>query len=261
MNITRKHLFTILAFTGMLASAHAALITNGDLETSVSNFGDNAGDSEYSLDASNNVFVSGGSVPNGDTGLDANEWVSTSLSRAFNWSATGGNGGTGGFVADGNAGNEKPRAVGFFADDGGATTGIVDISIDIFLSQASQFMQVELWGWDNGETGPELSWGGPDANLTNYNVTTLNDATSLLAASADTATLDTWTTVDLGSVDLGTGGYDHYAWRIGIVGSTSSTSDGYAFDNVTVAPIPEPSSLALMAVGLGACLLLRRRRS
>jgi MYXO-CTERM domain-containing protein len=249
-------LLPIVALTGGVAQA--AIITNGDLETAVGNLPDLAGNSHYLLDGSNNVIATNTQAPlgqyDGDTGLNANEWVRTRLSRGFVWSASGGNGGTGGFVSTGsNDKNAKPRAVALFVDDAKATTGVVSVSIDVKLSQAAQFLTVELWGWDNGQAGPELSLGGPDANDPAYFVTTPNAATSLLDATADTATLNTWTTVSLADVDLGTG-HDHYAWRVGIV---SATTNGFAFDNLVA--VPEPASLAMGLAGF-ALIAARRRR-
>lgn len=245
------YLPTFIAAVSLAGAADAGLISNGDLETPVSEYGSTAGNSRYYLDTSdNNVYEW-----SNDTGVDANEWLSSVLPLAFDWSATGGNGGTGGFIQDDSSrlDNEKPRAVAFFAEDDKATTGTVDISIDVNLAQQDQFMYVELYAWDTGETSPRFSLGGGNENDTTFNHTILNDADTLLEATADTANLNEWETVSLGSVNLGSG-HDHYAWRVSIVGSDGETE--YAFDNLTV--IPEPSSLAL--IGLGGMTLLRRRR-
>ncbi|MBT8044625.1 MAG: PEP-CTERM sorting domain-containing protein [Verrucomicrobiae bacterium] len=252
-----KQLTLTLLTAGLATSAHAALIANGDLETAITKITDAGGASDYTLDASNNVIVTNpGTGSPGDVGVDAGEWLSNSITRAFTWTATAGNGGTGGFGPQGTVGNGKPRAVAFFANDAKATTGDVTASIDIKLNQAAEFIQVELWGW-NGTTSPAISLGGATAgDPDSYNVTTLNGATSLLDFSADTATLDTWTTVDLGTISTGTG-YDNYVWRIGIVGDTDGA--GYAFDNLEISVVPEPSSAALLGLA-GFALILRRRK-
>jgi len=248
MSRTRTAISTLAMFAAatvlVSSSARADVITNGNLETSVSSLPDLAGNSYYYLDVANNVVAVGTQAPlgahDGDTGRNANEWIRTSLSRGFTYSATGGNGGGGGFVSVASGQNGKPRAVAFFAEDLKATTGGVDISIDIKLSETSQFMTVQLWGWNDAQNGPELSMGGETADVGTYFVTTLNDATLLLDTTADTATLNTWTTIAVGNVSIGAG-HDHYAWRIGIVGARAN---GYAFDNVTaVATAATPGTL------------------
>jgi hypothetical protein len=190
------------------SSTWAGLISNGDLETAVSAYSDLAGNSYYSLDTSNNVIASDTQAPlgahDGDSGRDANEWILTSASRGFTYSATGGKEGGGGFVSTGlNDKNAKPRGVLFFAEDLKATKVSASISIDIKLSEASQFMTVQLWGWNNGDAGPALSPGGATENDPSYFHSTPNDSTLLLDTTADTAVLNAWTTIALGDVELG----------------------------------------------------------
>jgi hypothetical protein len=175
-----------------------------------------------------------------DTGVEANQWIWTSLTRGFAYSASGGDTGEGGAFIENTAVtfNQRPRAVAQFANDGGITVGSQTISMDVFMddntgANALTFI-VELYAWDSGETGPGFSLGGQFANDSSYNVFNLNDATTILNTTvlasgvADAA----WETVELGTVDLGTGGYDFYAWRIGVMGATDG--DDFAFDNVRV---------------------------
>ncbi|CAA7172135.1 Unannotated, partial [Lentimonas sp. CC21] len=159
------------------------------------------------------------------------------------YSATGGNGGGGGFVMDPATNlNNKPRAIMQFVDDGKATTGVVSITLDFKfnLTGTGMFGNIELYGWNDGQTGPELSAGGPNANDPTYNVTNLGDATNLLGGTgvqiaASSFTADEWGTATIASsLDLGTG-YDFYAWRVGIVGA-DGPNDLASFDNLIVIP-------------------------
>ena len=242
-----KYICLMLVMTSAASSASAALIINGDLETAVSQHANNSGNSQWSLDASNNVTIGGN-----DSGIDANQWVWTQLAYNFMYSADGGNGGGGGFIQSSSA-NERPRAVGFFADDAKATTGDVEASIDFKFGHVDQSLHVELYAWNNGQTAPVLSWGGGTANNSNYNVTTLGDAVTVRDTQIAASNLDAWQTISLGTLTLNTG-YDHYAWRVGILGADNGTT--FAFDNL-VAGVPEPSTFALAALGLEG---LRRRR-
>ncbi|MEM6505121.1 MAG: PEP-CTERM sorting domain-containing protein [Planctomycetota bacterium] len=241
----------LLVGTGLAllaGTAQAAVVVNGDLEIAVPEFSNTNGIDGYGLDAAGNIVINGTT----DTGLDVGVWLDTTLSRGFVYSATGGNGGSGGFVNDATSGNGRPRAVAMFAQDNKATTGTLAATIDMNLSEANQFMFVELFGWNAGETSPSLSLAGGTANVTTFNTTETNDADTLQAVVADTATLNSWQTVSLGNIDFGTG-YDFYAWRVAILGAGSGA---HAFDNLVV--VPEPGSLALL--GLGGLLITARRR-
>lgn len=251
MNI--KLLSSLIIASATIPSAQAALIANGDLETVVTAYIHTSPSSEFSMDASNNILDGGA-----DTGKDAGEWLDTTLTRTFIHSTTGGNGGGGGFIQQGADSNRKARAVLFFADDGKTTTGLVNVTIDLKLSDANQFFTVELFGWNDGQTSPGLTVGGSVVNSTSWNTWTLGGATQLINnLDVDTTALDAWETVSVATVDLGTG-YDNYAWRVGIVGAPADST--YAFDNLEVTAVPEPSSTALLGLG-GLALILRRRRN
>ncbi|BDS06886.1 hypothetical protein NT6N_19260 [Oceaniferula spumae] len=257
MNI--KLLSSLLISSAAIPAAHAALIANGDLEVAVAEYSDASGTATYSLDASNNV-ISSGTGGSGDTGRDAGVWLDTSLSRGFIHSTTGGNGGTGGFIQEGTtASNGNPRGVLFFADDSMATTGLISATLDLRLDQASQFISLELYGWNDGQTGVSLSLGGSTSgNADSWNTTSLGDATEIFDVELDTTTVGAWETVNIGTADLGTG-FDHYAWRLGIVGAADAAGDSFAFDNLVVTAVPEPSTTALLGLG-GLALILRRRK-
>ena len=75
---------------------------------------------------------------------------------------------------------------------------------------------------------------------------------------SDSDTVDVWRTTDSYQVTVAD---NTQAINLEIVATrASSASDDFAFDNIVVdgTPIPEPSSLALLAVG--GCFMLRRRK-
>jgi hypothetical protein len=217
-----------------------AIISNGDLGITVTQYGSSDGNTGYYLDTTTlDVFeqTSTGSPVN--TARNAGEWLWSRLSRGFAYNASGGAAGDGAFVAYTGADsfNQRPRAVVQFAHNGSTTTGPQTLAMDVFLddnsaSHALTFL-VQLYAWNAGQTGPRLSLGGATENVATYNVTTLGGAQTLLNTRiAATSVADAaWQTVTLGQLDLGNG-YDFYAWRIGVMGQ--SPGDGFAFDNVRV---------------------------
>ncbi|MEM6883998.1 MAG: PEP-CTERM sorting domain-containing protein [Verrucomicrobiota bacterium] len=238
----------------------AVVVVDGDLNSlgDPSSFTGNtgAGNAILTLDGSNNVTINGT-----DTGIDANGgWIRQNLSQGFTYNAAGGDTGEGGaFVQNGTTFGDNYRAVGQFNQDSKATTGLVDVSIDVFLDDNSTLRElsfnVELFGWDTGDTAPGLSYGGAASG---YNVTNLGGATALINSqiTQSSVTNASWETVTVSSsLDLGTG-YDYYAWRIGVF--DANNNDVFAFDNVSVTAVPEPSSFAMIAIGLLALLGLRR---
>lgn len=247
----------------------AALISNGDLNNAVSQYGSTRGNSGYYLDTTtgnvleDQTISSAGGIVNADVGVDAGQWVWSSLTRGLDYDGSGGDAGEGGAFAPytpGDPFNQKPRAVAQFASDGGATVGLQTIGIDVFLDDNSAanalLFNVEVYAWSDGDTGPKLSLGGATGNDSTYNHTILGDAvevlnTQVLASGVADAS---WKNVTLGTVDLGAG-YDYYAWRIGVVGATNG--DDFAFDNITV--VPEPSVSLLVGV-FALSLVVRRRR-
>lgn len=212
-----------------------ALISNGRLDQIVGQYSGIAGNSEYTLDTTTLNILENGS----DTGVDANAWLWSALTRGFSYDASGGGTGQGGAFVGSSDFNQKPRAVAQFATDGKTTQSWQSIKMDVLMDDntASNALTllVELYAWNTGELGPQISLGGGTVNDPSYNVTNLNDAATLLNTTiAATAVGDaTWETFDLGNVDLGSG-YDYYAWRIGIMGA--EIGDNFAFDNLTVSP-------------------------
>lgn len=210
---------------------------NADLNTPVPTIGNTgSGAFAWSFDPADNSVLFNG-VP---SAAGANEWVLASLSRGWTYDADSGAGGIGdgAFIENTNL-FAGPRAVLYFANDNAQTTGPVDFGIDVFLDDntvdnALQFL-VEVYAWNDGQTAPQLSAGGPGENDPTYNTTLLGDAVTILNTQvlATNVTDATWLTVPLGTADLSTG-FDNYAWRVGVLGATEG--DLFAFDNITVTP-------------------------
>lgn len=257
-----KSLLSAAATILPLITSHAAIISNGDLNTAITQYGSAAGNSTYTIDGVGNVTENAV-----DTLVDVDEWVWASVTRGFEYSATGGDTGEGGaFIQSaGDDFNQKPRAVLQFAQDSQATTGDVSISMDVFFDDNSAanalFFNIELFAWDSGDIAPGLSVAGATGNDATYNVTSAGEATLLLnnvQLAASSFTDATWETASIASsLDLGVG-YDFYAWRIGVVGGTPG--DTFAFDNLTVTAIPEPDTYALLASLTGFTFIMLRRR-
>ncbi|MCC5844359.1 MAG: PEP-CTERM sorting domain-containing protein [Verrucomicrobia bacterium] len=261
------HITAALAVFLSAITTQASIITNGNLETQVNKETKSitaVGTNVYFLDPELDVSVSSG-VTSGSgekTDTSANEWLWTQMNGGFQYSETGGVGGGGAFIA--NDQRTNPRAVGFFADDGKASTGLYDFSMDVYFDtheSRNPIFNVELYAWNDGDNRPRLTMGGapPDNGDFAYNDSHFGDAVAILdnvQIASDSVTASTWTTISLGSYDLG-GGYDFYAWRIGVVGADGN--DDYRFDNVTA--IPEPSSLMLMALAGLSLYGLRFRKN
>ena len=226
--------------TNSNGSATGSIISNGRLNTVVSQYPSSLGDSAYYLDPTTLVVFE--QRPTGspiNTGREAGTWLWSTLTRGFAYSANGGAGGTGdgAFVSytPGDPFNQRPRAVAQFAADNKTTRGSQTLRMDVFMDDNSASdpltFLVELYAWNSGQTGPKLSLGGGSANNATYNSTVLGNAQTILKTQIAAASVPdaAWQTATLGTVDLGNG-YDFYAWRIGMMGQT--TGDAFAFDNV-----------------------------
>ncbi|CAA6679795.1 MULTISPECIES: hypothetical protein [unclassified Lentimonas] len=106
----------------------------------------------------------------------------------------------------GSATKVNRRGVIRIINDSKATQGLIKVAMDYTLG-AGDYVTLELYGWNSGETSVGLSWGGPKDG-TAWNQTIVGDATALLSQTYTTGT----SLSEL--VDLGTG-YDYYAWRVG----------------------------------------------
>jgi arylsulfatase A-like enzyme len=221
-------------------AATGDIISNGNLDQAVAQYGSSHGDTGYYLDpATLDVFEQPTTGSPVDTGRNAGEWLWSRLSRGFSYSANGRAAGDGAFVAytPGDPYNQRPRAVAQFAADYKTTRGTQTLKMDVFLDDNTTTnpltLIVQLYAWNIGQTGPRLSLGGSNANSATYNVTSLGNARTVLNAQIPAGTVPdaAWQAVTLGPLDLGDG-HDFYAWRIGVMGH--SPDDAFAFDNVRV---------------------------
>ena len=225
-------------FLDALPERPSHLISNGDLNTTVDQYNDVSGATAYSLNPRTlKVFAN-----NIETGIQANEWLWSGLTRGFQYSQGSEEAGENGAFISREIRDEhatfRPRAVAQFSRDLKATKGTRTLRIDVMLDDNSVrgdlTLLVELYAWNRGQVGPNLSMGGPHSNEPTYHVTTLNDAITVLSTRvpANTIADNSWESVNLGELDL-SDGYDFYAWRIGILSAT--VDDRFAFDNVRIA--------------------------
>ena len=225
-------------FMDALPPRPSRLIINGDLNTTVNQYNDVSGDTAYSLNP-RTLEVLANDI---ETDIQVNEWLWSGLTRGFQYRHSSEEaGGNGAFISrEIRYANVpfRPRAVAQFSRDLKATKGTRTLRIDVMLDDNSVrgelTLLVELYAWNRGQVGPNLSMGGPHPNEPTYHVTTLNDAITVLSTqvSANTIADNSWESVNLGELDL-SDGYDFYAWRIGVLSAT--VDDRFAFDNVRIA--------------------------
>jgi arylsulfatase A-like enzyme len=218
-----------------------SVLSGGDFNQPISQYNSTDGNSLYRMDSSLNVTENGA-----DTGIDANEWVWSTLSRGFQYDPNGGAAGQGGaFVSytGPDSFNQKPRGVIQFATGGQSVAGVQEIRMDVQMQDNSAanplLFNLEVYAWNTGQVGPGLSLGGPNANDPTYNQTILGDAATLLKTQISASDLpdSAWNSLSVGNIDLGVG-YDFYAWRIGVQGATDG--DDFAFDNISLHPLSVP---------------------
>ena len=224
-------------FMDTLPQRPSRLVSNGDLNEAVNQNGSAVGTGAFSLDPRTLEVLEDGVA----TGVVADEWLWSSLTRGFEYRGNGGSTDEdGAFVssASGIPKNLKPRAIAQFARDLKATQGTRRLRIDVLVEDDRPgdplTILVELYAWNSGQTGPKLSMGGAEPSVPSYNVTRPNDAKTILSTeiSATSVANGSWETVELGTVALGSG-YDFYAWRIGVMSATDD--DRFAFDNIRIA--------------------------
>ncbi|CAA6680236.1 MULTISPECIES: PEP-CTERM sorting domain-containing protein [unclassified Lentimonas] len=246
-------------------SSNAAIVGNGRFDTAPSTYRQNSASVGYYLNAASGDIICGGQYPferTFDTKININQWLITRNIQSPQYDATGGNVGGGMVMRPDDVLKNRPRAILQFAQDDKTTTGIVNFSIDFKFNHTDTGMvgNVELYGWNAGETGPILSIGGSTANSADFNVTVAGSAVNLLGETgvkihATDFSADTWKTVTIEGVDLGTG-FDFFAWRLGVVGADDG--DIASFDNLV--DIPEPETFTLLFGLTGLVLIFIRRR-
>ncbi|CAA6690037.1 MULTISPECIES: PEP-CTERM sorting domain-containing protein [unclassified Lentimonas] len=256
--------YILISLVTCIAS-NAAIVGNGRFDAAPSVYRQSSASVGYYLNAASGDIFCGGKHPfekTVDTKIDLNQWLITSNVQSPQYDATGGNVGGGMVMRPDGILKNRPRAILQFAQDDKTTKGIVNISIDFKFNHTDTGMvgNVELYGWNAGETGPILSIGGPTDNSADFNVTVAGGAVNLLGGTgvkipASDFSADTWKTVTIEGVDLGTG-FDFFAWRLGFVGADGG--DIASFDNIV--DIPEPETFTLLFGLTGLALVFIRRR-
>lgn len=246
--------FAFIGFSSALVcSAPAALVvTNGDFESE----GGVAVSATGTSQLNNALYNTSG---NGD-GWYYSEWSNP---------VTGGPAGSGdAYGLYSNTG--RLRGAMNILTDNQNTTGSVTLSVDLISSVGNDF-KVKVWGINDSDlVTPGIQWdgqfdlSGPTGNADSLDLRnpgqdtavavsyTGDDITQLLSTTL-IVTGSNWNTGNQFTFDLGGTGYDQIA--VGFV--ISATGGTFGVDNLTV--VPEPGSMALIGLGLGA-LLTRRRR-
>lgn len=225
----------LLTLTFEPSTASILSLENGDFSTPVLNTpGIAGGNIGISYDPLTDSVLYNEAI----TGVASYQWIQVGGSKGWTYDEAGGADGTGAMGVEPAPKNQKPRCVLYFADDNRLATGVLDLSVDLFLDDNSMDNDLtftfDLYGWNDDQSSPQLSWGGPVGNDPAYNVTELFDSTTVISMTiaATDFSDEAWESVLLGSPDVGDG-FDNYVFRVGILGATDG--DVYGFDNLAVA--------------------------
>jgi hypothetical protein len=182
-------------------------------------------------------------------GVGFGKWQYANATPRFDYSATAGNGG-GGALSWENGSEAFSRATQHASHDAKATTGLVNISIDIFTTSLNSGLdwRFQLVGFNNDTTNyPSFS---------NRLAITPNGGTLLLdvTITQSALTAGAYSTVSLANnLDLGTG-YDNYVWCI--IGDAGANGNKTYFDNILVQPAnpvsPVPPVVSMTSPANGA---------
>ena len=243
-------------------SGDRQVIANGDFEQAVTPYADGNGGVLLKLDISNNVIAaaSPSAVTGSDTGLDANEWVLTTLSRGFAFSAAGGNPGGAMDQNSQSDGNGKGRAFLQFVADGRTAKGEYGLTADVLLNErntANQPLafQLEVYGWQSDTTEYAFAPGAPSAGLFNFedNGGSVSNLVVLLKETVTATTNAAWRNVIFTSLDFSEG-YDYLAVRVAVANQdpdAGSGADLFAVDNLRFVPVA--GAVQTTIVSLAGC--------
>jgi hypothetical protein len=175
---------------------------------------------------------------------------------------------TGGVISFGGltSGN---RALGLL---GTSTSGITTFALQLSNGTASAISAINLSFvgelWHQQTVANPISFGyaiepsvsgGIPATVTNLGSFGSNFATGAKGAIDGTLAANQ-TNINLSAVSVGTWGAGQTLWLTWQVANSAGGAQGYAIDNLNFSAVPEPSTLVLVIGGLGAMLVIRRRR-
>ena len=182
------------------------------------------------------------------------KWVFEDDTRDWARPTAGGN--TGGYADGAFPGNNYNRTMYQAVTDNKSTTGLNNMSFDLTLFDGNLTdgpLTVSVWGVETLGSTFTLS--------TRVQAGVTSGSAIILGTQQFSTNTNGWEEQLISNIDFGTG-YDLVI--IGFFGATynqdAPENDVLGIDNVAIAPIPEPASLALM--GLGGLLVLggRQRR-
>ncbi len=196
-------------------------------------------------------FTDTGTVFTETDSANFDKWVIRSTTSQWNQTAVGGN--PGGYANGAFTSTNVNRTLYQGVTDNKATTGLVDLKFDLNLLDAGLGdgpLTVSVWGVTT------LS-GAVFSLSTNAQTGVTNGHATILKTQDFSTNTSGWVGQTITGIDLGTG-YDLVI--VGFYSKTYETPDGdfLGIDNVSI--VPEPTSLALLGVGI-AGLAFRRRRS
>ncbi len=174
----------------------------------------------------------------------------------------------GGIISFGALSNSTSRSLGML---GTGTSGVPTFGLQLVNSTGSTITSInlnfvgELWHQQTADN--PITFGYAETALTNGIPTAVtsigtfgaNFATGASGAVNGDASANQ-TNISLSAVSVGSWAPGQALWLTWTMTGSAGGEQGYAIDNLSFSAVPEPSSLVLVIGGLGAMLVLRRRR-
>lgn len=175
----------------------------------------------------------------------------------------------GGIISFGALSSSTSRSLGLL---GTGTSGIPTFGLQLYNDTGSAITSInlnfvgELWHQQTADN--PITFGYAETALTNgipTGVTFIGTFGANFATGASGAvngdSSANQTNISLSAVSVGSWAPGQALWLTWTMSSSVGGEQGYAIDNLSFSAVPEPSSLVLVAAGLSAMLVIRRRRS